>query len=596
MPCPPRRVLPVILGPVLLASAAAVAIAAEPIQMHPQGEALPFDHQGPFVTTGDGGVLAAGRSHTYASRDEGKTWKAYPLFQDNEKFQARDERALLRLRDGTVILAWMNDRQRQRGAPWGEGGEAEAAQWVLPVYVSRSVDDGKSWTEPLKIQDRWCGAIRSLIELKSGRLVLVGQKVIPWRHVTLTHVSDDQGKTWTPSEPLDIEPKDGGDHSGTMEGTVVELTDGRVFMLIRTTHGWFWEAFSSDGGLTWQGLARSKIRSSTCCGQLGRLAGGRLVLLWNRPTEDDPHNIHSREELSVAFSENDGKTWTDPVVASRRPLRPGEPYYMARQSYPHLYERRPGELWITTMQGNLRMKIAEADLVGQPGAGALDADVTIVAFGTSTTARRSGVANVYADLLRQELPRHGLSARVVNQGIPSNNTNDAVKRLDSDVRAYQPDVVILLFGINDSMVDVWRDATKPRVPLATYRENLTAMVRTLKADGAKPILVTPQPMSWTAKLEGLYGGPPHRETSPYDTKDPMGLNATLVDYVQAVRDVAEREKVDLVDLHQRFMAHKTADGRGLEALLLDGMHPNDQGHRMIADALLPIITTHAERR
>jgi len=584
-----------IVAVLLIASAAAAFGAAEPIEMHPKGQPLPFDHQGPFVTTGGGGVLAAGRSHAYKSDDEGKTWTAYPLFHDNEKYQARDERALIRLRDGTVVMAWMNERQRRRGGPWGQGGEAEAARWVLPVYVSRSADDGKTWTEPTKLQDRWCGAIRSLIQLESGRLVLVGQKVIPWRHVTLTYVSDDQGKTWTPSNLLDIEPKDGGDHSGTMEGTVAELTDGRVYMLIRTTKGWFWEAFSSDGGLTWHGLARSKLRSSTCCGQLARLASGRLMLLWNRPTDDDPHNIHSREELSAALSEDDGKTWTEPVIVSRRPLRPGEPYHAARQSYPHVYERRPGELWITTMQGGLRMKIAEADLVGQPGAKAADADLTVVAFGDSTTARRSGVASVYADLLRRELPRPGLTVRVVNQGIPGNNTNDALKRFDSDVRASKPDVVILLFGINDSMVDVWRDATEPRVPLATYRKNLTAMIRTLKADGATPILVTPQPMAWTEKLRGLYGGPPHHETSPYDPKDPLGLNATLVDYVEAVRDVAGREGVDLVDLYEPFTAHKSPDGRAFDTLLLDGMHPNDAGHRLIADALLPIITRHAER-
>ena len=147
--------------------------------------------------------------------------------------------------------------------------------------------------------------------------MLVGQKVIPWRHVTLTYVSDDQGQTWKASNLLDMETKDGGDHGGTMEGTVIELTDGRVYMLIRTTRGWFWEAYSSDGGQTWEGLAQSKIRSSTCCGQLARLASGRLALLWNRPTEENPRDMRSREELSLAFSDDDGKTWT----RARRPCR-----------------------------------------------------------------------------------------------------------------------------------------------------------------------------------------------------------------------------------------------------------------------------------
>ena len=93
--------------------------------------------------------------------------------------------------------------------------------------------------------------------------------------------------------------------------------------------------------------------------------------------------------------------------------------------------------------------------------------------------------------------------------------------------------MILLFGLNDSAVDVWRNATEPRVPMETYRKNLTTMVRTLKADGVKPILVTPQPMHWTEKLKDLYAGPPHHDKSPYDAADPLGFNATLVDYVQS---------------------------------------------------------------
>ncbi len=587
--------MPRILALLLLA-AAAIATAADPIQMHPKGEALPFDHQGPFVTTSDGGVLGVGRSEAHVSHNEGETWTSYPLFQDNEKYEARDERALLRLDDGTIVFAFMNERRRQQGGPWGKGGEAEAAKWIIPVCITRSTDDGKTWSEPLTIQERWCGAIRSMIQLRSGRIVLVGQKVIPWRHVTLTFVSDDQGKTWEASNLLDMETKDSGDHGGTMEGTIAELTDGRVYHLLRTTRGWFWEAFSSDGGLTWESPAQSKLRSSTCCGQLARLKSGRLALLWNRPTDENPRDIRSREELSIAFSDDDGKTWTRSVVVSKRPLSPGEPYYAARQSYPYLYERSPGEFWITTMQGGLRMKIAEADLVAAAIPESDDAQFTVVAFGTSTTARRTGVENVYADLLRKELPEHGLSARVVNQGVGGNKTTDAVQRFESDVRAFHPDVVVFLFGLNDSAVDVWRKATEPRVPLETYRKNLTGMVRTLKADGVKVILATPQPMFWVEKLKELYAGPPYNEESPYDAADPLGFNATLGDYVQAAREIAEQEKVPLVDIHQQFMDYHAVEGQQLSDLLLDGMHPNDKGHRMIADAFLPIITACANQK
>ena len=45
-----------------------------------------------------------------------------------------------------------------------------------------------------------------------------------------------------------------------------------------------------------------------------------------------------REELSLAFSEDDAKTWTKPVVIARQPG--------GGLSYPFVFERRPGELWI----------------------------------------------------------------------------------------------------------------------------------------------------------------------------------------------------------------------------------------------------------
>ncbi len=108
---------------------------ADTIRMHSKSEALPFDHQGPFVTTSDGGVLAVGRSNAFITRDEGQSWKSFPLFQDNGKYEARDERALLKLRDGTIVFAWMNERGRHQGGPWGKGGEAEADKWS---YLSAS--------------------------------------------------------------------------------------------------------------------------------------------------------------------------------------------------------------------------------------------------------------------------------------------------------------------------------------------------------------------------------------------------------------------------------------------------------------------------
>jgi len=67
-----------------------------------------------------------------------------------------------------------------------------------------------------------------------------------------------------------------------------------------------------------------------------------------------------REELSLAFSEDDGKTWTKPIVIARQ--------RGAWLSYPSIFERRPGELWITTrfnVQPPVCVSLKEKDCVGK---------------------------------------------------------------------------------------------------------------------------------------------------------------------------------------------------------------------------------------
>ena len=57
----------------------------------------------------------------------------------------------------------------------------------------------------------------------------------------------------------------------------------------------------------------------------------------------------------------------------------------------------------------------------------------------------------------------------------------------------------------------------------------------------------------------------------------------LASYNEAVRKLAAELAVPLVDVHGAFAA-KNAD-----KLLLDGMHPNDAGHQLITELLVPIL-------
>lgn len=208
----------------------------------------------------------------------------------------------------------------------------------------------------------------------------------------------------------------------------------------------------------------------------------------------------------------------------------------------------------------------------------------IVAFGDSTTATR-GKLVIYAQILQKELPDQGVPVEVINAGIGGNTTRAAKQRFKKDVLDQNPALVIIQFGINDSAVDVGKTppATEPRVPMAEYRQNLEYFVDTLRAANVRPLLMTPNPMRWTPRLKEMYGKP------PYKADDPDGFNVLLKDYADVVRQVAKEKQVELVDVYAQYQAFNAMEGQTMDSLLLDGMHPNEKGHRMTADLLLAAI-------
>jgi lysophospholipase L1-like esterase len=199
----------------------------------------------------------------------------------------------------------------------------------------------------------------------------------------------------------------------------------------------------------------------------------------------------------------------------------------------------------------------------------------VVIFGDSTSAPRPGV-RVFASIIQEQLG----GAKIINTGVPGNTTRDALARMNRDVISQHPDVVTVFLGINDSAVDVWKGETEPRVRLEDYRNNLREMIGAIRGAGATPILLTPNPVSWTPELKKLYG------QKPYEPENGDGWNVLLVHYAEAVREIAAEEKVALVDVDRMFREYAAEPGHRLDDLLLDGMHPNDAGQRLIARGVM----------
>jgi lysophospholipase L1-like esterase len=146
--------------------------------------------------------------------------------------------------------------------------------------------------------------------------------------------------------------------------------------------------------------------------------------------------------------------------------------------------------------------------------------------------------------------------------------------------------VVISFGINDAAVDVWKKppATEPRIALADYRANLRALADSVRGQGAAVIFVTPNPVRWTSLLRDRYGRPPYRP----EAED--GFDAPVLEsYRAAMREMAAELQIPLVDLPAVWAAHLAEKGGEVDALLLDGMHPNDAGHAVTAAALLPAV-------
>lgn len=284
---------------------------------------------------------------------------------------------LLNTKNGLLVYVWMDDRDLD----WDEraiepGPNAKGGLWSI-----RSTNGGRTWTDRQQISDKIVGhPPEAMVETRHGTIVAPVQyyERSPGRNVLQMYVSTDEGKTWIPGQIIDLGGR--GHHDGAMEPTLVELQDGRLWMLIRTTWDRFWEAYSDDGGFTWHSIGPSRIQASASPGTLKRLASGRLVLVWNtlypegkndyprnrgqiingtRPVYNEQWSVtaasYHRDEIAIAVSEDDGVTWTRPLVIARK-----EGDWLA---YPRVFEIIDGELWIITGQGGLQVRISEEDLL-----------------------------------------------------------------------------------------------------------------------------------------------------------------------------------------------------------------------------------------
>ena len=149
----------------------------------------------------------------------------------------------------------------------------------------------------------------------------------------------------------------------------------------------------------------------------------------------------------------------------------------------------------------------------------------------------------------------GLSARTMMNSADLPYMNEQVWQ---EAQAFNPDVVVIMLGTNDSKTHNW-------VHKKDFEGDLKKMVRTLKALPAQPKIFLCKPVpavkdTWTISEEVLT-----REIAPILEKT-----------------VKKENLAGLIDLHAAF------DGKH-DQFVEDGIHPNQQGARTIAETVARAI-------
>lgn len=182
----------------------------------------------------------------------------------------------------------------------------------LDMFVRTSSDEGKTFGEAtLVTADAGYHVINNdrVSQLSSGRLLVPAASTADVKtvnhFVSHCYISDDGGKTWRNGKGHVDAPK-----RGAMEPEVVELTDGRVLMIVRTQLGYIGKSYSSDGGDTWSNLESLGVRAPEAPSTLRRIPStGDLVLVFNDTFTPGAGHGGKRTPLTAAISSDEGLTW-----------------------------------------------------------------------------------------------------------------------------------------------------------------------------------------------------------------------------------------------------------------------------------------------
>ena len=260
------------------------------------------------------------------SRDEGRTWGEHRvLFEPAPDMMNLYSPSFIRpSRDAAgdeLLMFYFAYHTLEAGQPPSSSG-----------FIVRSQDGGETFTSPMPVWTRrpYGSASSSVKRLSTGRIVVPFAQQAGGIWGASDHIvggfllSDDGGATWQQSESrLELPMR------GVMEVHVEERLDGRLMAVMRTQLGAVFQAFSTDGGLTWSRPQTTGLKAPESCPEIVRIPQTNdLLIVWNDGEYDPQWGSHygARTPLTVAVSRDEGQTWvnrrnieTDPRAAFTNP-------------------------------------------------------------------------------------------------------------------------------------------------------------------------------------------------------------------------------------------------------------------------------------
>jgi len=291
-----------------------ISITVEPTKEHPRssegGFATLASGRIIFCYTqfyGGGADRSPARIVRIHSDDQGRTWSQPVVVVENVGGNNVMSVSLLRLASGKLAMFYLLknssiDCHPQMRLSTDDGETWSEAKCILdaPGYFVMNNDR--------VIQTRTGRIIAPLAFHRLRGSDPQSGKSIDFRAIAMWIYSDDDGATWQESASWWTLPMRSG--TGLQEPGIVELADGSLFSWARTDQGAQHGLRSTDDGKTWTPPEPTELQSPVSPASIRRIPGSNdLLALYNDHSGKFPFPKGKRSPLVAAISSDGGKTW-----------------------------------------------------------------------------------------------------------------------------------------------------------------------------------------------------------------------------------------------------------------------------------------------